>query len=381
MAITLDGTNGINSSGVIVAPDGSASAPAITNDGDTNTGIFFPAADTIAFAEGGAEAMRIDSSGNVGIGTSSPAVKFQTTIASSGVSGIASTSAALFENSGNADVVIAAGTSSKSRIAFGDSGDWIAGRIDYDHSDNSLRFGTNLSAERMRITSAGDLLVGTTTAVTDAQIVNSKSSGTNFFYCTSTLSNNQVAGFVSNAGSREVNLSIYKHSGITNNAGYLQIQEEDGAFAYYWTGNDGNFRVSTDPSNIGTNNGTVVGTQTSDERLKDILGSVSYGLSEVLAIEPITFAFKDRQNVQKIGFSAQQVQSIVPEVVYDTGECIDGYDVDPENPMIQTPKSNRTKLAMEYTQLIPVLVNAVKELSAKNDALEARIAALEGAQA
>jgi hypothetical protein len=53
MAITLDGTNGINSSGVIVAPDGSASAPAITNDGDTNTGIFFPAADNIGFATNG----------------------------------------------------------------------------------------------------------------------------------------------------------------------------------------------------------------------------------------------------------------------------------------------------------------------------------------
>jgi hypothetical protein len=51
---------------------GTAAAPAITTTGDTNTGMFFPAADTIAFAEGGAEAMRLNSSGNVGIGTSSP---------------------------------------------------------------------------------------------------------------------------------------------------------------------------------------------------------------------------------------------------------------------------------------------------------------------
>jgi hypothetical protein len=51
---------------------GTAALPAITTTGDTNTGMFFPAADTIAFAEGGTEAMRINSSGNVGIGTSSP---------------------------------------------------------------------------------------------------------------------------------------------------------------------------------------------------------------------------------------------------------------------------------------------------------------------
>jgi hypothetical protein len=55
--------------------DGSVSAPSITNDGDTNTGIFFPAADTIAFAEGGSEVARFDSAGNLGIGTSSPAAK------------------------------------------------------------------------------------------------------------------------------------------------------------------------------------------------------------------------------------------------------------------------------------------------------------------
>jgi hypothetical protein len=43
---------------------GTAAAPALSTTGDTNTGIFFPAADTIAFSEGGAEVMRIDSSGN-----------------------------------------------------------------------------------------------------------------------------------------------------------------------------------------------------------------------------------------------------------------------------------------------------------------------------
>jgi hypothetical protein len=47
---------------------GTAAAPSLTFTGDTNTGIFSPAADTIAFAEGGVESMRLDSSGNLGLG-------------------------------------------------------------------------------------------------------------------------------------------------------------------------------------------------------------------------------------------------------------------------------------------------------------------------
>jgi hypothetical protein len=54
-----------NFTGQVVVPNGTASAPSISPSGDINTGLFFPAADTIAFSEGGVEAMRIDSSGRV----------------------------------------------------------------------------------------------------------------------------------------------------------------------------------------------------------------------------------------------------------------------------------------------------------------------------
>tara|TARA_R110000822_G_scaffold121026_1_gene254737 strand:- start:223 stop:1866 length:1644 start_codon:yes stop_codon:yes gene_type:complete len=60
---------GFAAGGVGSFADGSASAPSITNTGDVNTGIFFPAADTIGFAEGGAEAARFDSSGRLLIGS------------------------------------------------------------------------------------------------------------------------------------------------------------------------------------------------------------------------------------------------------------------------------------------------------------------------
>jgi hypothetical protein len=68
MTLILNGDTGLSD------VDGSAATPAIRGT-DSNTGIFFPAADTIAFAEGGAEVARFDSSGNLGIGTSTPAVK------------------------------------------------------------------------------------------------------------------------------------------------------------------------------------------------------------------------------------------------------------------------------------------------------------------
>ena len=61
MPVIINGSTGISGT------DGSAGTPAVQGT-DGNTGMFFRAADQIAFAEGGVEAMRLDASGNVGIG-------------------------------------------------------------------------------------------------------------------------------------------------------------------------------------------------------------------------------------------------------------------------------------------------------------------------
>jgi hypothetical protein len=69
----VDKTGIASFAGVVRGPLGSVSAPAFSFTGDTNTGIYSPASDTLAFVEGGVEAMRIDSSANVGIGATASA--------------------------------------------------------------------------------------------------------------------------------------------------------------------------------------------------------------------------------------------------------------------------------------------------------------------
>ena len=135
---------------------GSAAAPTITATGDTNTGIFFPAADTIAFAEGGAEAMRIDASGNVGIGTSSPYKRLNATKASS-----TAYSASDFDIDSLA-LQLANTTNDKSTgiyFAIGSNGEAAISAVETSDGETALTFGTRGSGsrlERARITSTSE---------------------------------------------------------------------------------------------------------------------------------------------------------------------------------------------------------------------------------
>jgi hypothetical protein len=146
-ASVIGGTvSSLSVTGVASFADGSAAAPSIAHTGDLNAGLFFPTADTVAVTTAGAERMRVDSSGNVGIGTSSPSGygntgKFAVQTASS-TDGIVAT----FANSG----------ATGAAIQFFQTGVATA-VIGMPANDGGITFAPNGLTERMRIDYLGNL--------------------------------------------------------------------------------------------------------------------------------------------------------------------------------------------------------------------------------
>jgi hypothetical protein len=138
-AITVDASQRV----AFVA--GTAALPAITTAGDTNTGIFFPAADTVAVSTGGSGRMFVNSSGYVGIGKSSPESGLDIR---AGITGNFNAITMGYGRSANpTDAVHKISWSSDSLNIEADTANSIASNIIF----------TNDNTERMRINSSGYL--------------------------------------------------------------------------------------------------------------------------------------------------------------------------------------------------------------------------------
>ena len=354
--------------GNIIYNNGQNSTDALTiavDEGNTQ------AASTMRFRVDASEKMRIDSDGQLALGVTSTSAKCH----------IHGTNTELIRLSapGDASNVNQFGIG----FVFSASQTNPAAKIEVeevDASDNRghLVFSTrgvnsdSAPTERFHIKADGRCAVGTNATPNTAAAITSN-------YLQATTGQGMI-GIVTNqtahpndtsnvaAQARSVNGATTRNCyigtrkvGTNNPAGFLYIQQRDGGNTHIWADNSAKIRTGNDVASVGGTGGTVVGTQTSDIRLKNNLGSVSYGLTEINKITPIKFTFKkDESNRQQIGFSAQDLQSIIPESVYDTLETVEIEGTE-----------NKNILAMEYVSLIPVLVNAVKELSAKVAVLEA----------
>ncbi|HOY31040.1 MAG TPA: tail fiber domain-containing protein [Bacteroidales bacterium] len=102
-------------------------------------------------------------------------------------------------------------------------------------------------------------------------------------------------------------------------------------------------------------NGTI---QTSDLRYKDNISDIQYGLDEVLKLRPVSYRWKDDNlNIgtgKNLGFIAQELETIVPEVVVHKQTEIDN---ETNHPAGEYPDTYGVK----YSELIPVLVKAIQE--------------------
>jgi hypothetical protein len=170
---------------------GTALLPSISFIGDPNTGMWSPAADTIAWSTAGAEAMRITSTGNVVLNPSSGNVSIGTFTTSDKLTINGGGIFAETDTNGSQDVWIRnvnVGSSARARVVLNASGNsWGMGMGSSANNGNALTWNVDVggaNSEKMRITTAGNVGIGTTGPVIPLAI---GAAGTGFFGNSATL--------------------------------------------------------------------------------------------------------------------------------------------------------------------------------------------------
>jgi hypothetical protein len=391
---------------ILTLPDGSASAPTLTNDGDTNTGIFFPAADTVGITTGGTERARVDSSGRFGIGSTFTPAAYQN------INGY-------FQNgrSGWAYVVDdSANTHLVHNIIFNGTNNTFAGtgyasRMSIVDADGSFRWyqagsgsagGTASLSTRMTLDASGNLGVGVTSPNGKLSVAgnitlepggsgpvassrpqlwrgadgflgiqsggdtggviafHTSSSGTpseraridssgNLLVGTTDTGAGTGAGFKFKPAGNGASAPLFNivTANSTNSSSSVQIYST-GAGAYRFYVGDG---------------GTIYATSTSisaisDERLKENIRDIDTGLDAVMALKPRRFDWKEGKGQNKnnaAGFIAQEFETVFPDSVGTSKAGEDGIEYKNIN----------------HEELIPTLVKALQELNAKFEAYKA----------
>ena len=147
---------------------------AINENGTPDSALTFGTRDNAGGGVDANERMRITSSGNVGIGTTSPTTRLQVSAASSGATGVAGLNTLIVENSGAAGIAILTPNTDFGSIAFGDPENGAIGRIRYNHSTNDMTFNTN-GSETVKITSTGNVGIGTSSPDAPLHLANGTS--------------------------------------------------------------------------------------------------------------------------------------------------------------------------------------------------------------
>jgi len=332
---------------------GTAAAPAIVPTGDTNTGLFFPAADTIAFSEGGTESMRIDSSGNVGIGRSSPSFKLD-------VNGVAN---ATYLRLGENTAVAPSADAAITRPA-----------------DGTMALITNAS-ERLRVDSSGNVGIGTSNPTTKlavdggsaAQYGKFNSNAANGGYLTFESSGTvhgdigTAAQIVSGGSASDFGINARGARNLilgTNNAERLRVTS-GGEVYIAGTTDQGAYNLQVNGTGVWGAGAYVNG---SDSRIKEDIQPLTSGLDVVEKLNPVTYKYKETwssdQSIQS-GFIAQELLTALDGQIYASGVVQQG--------------GAEGYYSVAYQNLIAVLTKAIQELKAENESLKTRVSALEAA--
>ena len=293
------------------------------------------------FHTAASERMRIDSSGNVGIGTS-PATDY--TLHTHNASG-----SFVYNKFTNSTTGNGGGANG---LDVGISG---VNALIYNFENGNIQFATN-ATERMRIDSSGHVGIGTTNP---SYPVDAKST-----------TNGDI-----------IFRAVHQGSGsVAFNGNY--VSSSGTAYWGYWI-----YNGSAVGSITSAGSSTAYNT-TSDYRLKEDMQPMTGAIERVNALNPVNFAWKvDGSRVD--GFLAHEAQAVVPEAVHGTKDAMrdEEYEVTPavldEGGNVVTEAVMGTRSVPDYqgidqSKLVPLLTAALQEAITKIEDLEARVATLEG---